>query len=128
METIVEPDAMIGRRLYPRAEILAEVDCRVGGRSDVAIVCDVSSNGCLMQCRPGFVEPGDKIHIRFRHGVMIPGKVLWRQRLNVGVKFAGHVPRFLIPGRTAPKLPATSAGRERDVLQPARTVANIALM
>ena len=124
METIVEPDAMIGRRLYPRAEILAKVDCRVGGRSDEAIVCDVSPNGCLMQCRPGFVEPGDKIQIRFRHGVMIPGKVVWRQRLNVGVQFVGHVPRFLISGRTAPKLPATSAGRERNVLQPARAVAN----
>ena len=124
METIVEPDAMIGRRLYPRAEILAKVDCRVGGRSDEAIVCDVSPNGCLMQCRPGFVEPGDKIQIRFRHGVMIPGKVVWRQRLNVGVQFVGHVPRFLISGRTAPKLPVTSAGRERNVLQPARAVAN----
>lgn len=110
METVIESDAMIGRRLYPRAEILAKVDYRVGARSDEALVCDVSSSGCLMQCRPGFVEPGDKIHIRFRHAVMIPGKVVWRQRLNVGVQFAGHVPRFLIAGRTASKLPARSAG------------------
>ena len=95
METTVEPDAMIGRRLFPRAEILAKVDCRVGGRSDEALVCDVSSNGCLMQCRPGLVEPGDEIQIRFRHGVLIPGKVVWRQKLNVSVQFAGHGPRFL---------------------------------
>ena len=100
METTVEPDAMIGRRLFPRAEILAKVDCRVGGRSDEALVCDVSSNGCLMQCRPGLVEPGDEIQIRFRHGVLIPGKVVWRQKLNVGVQFAGHVPRFLIAAAT----------------------------
>ena len=108
METVVESDALIGRRLYPRAEILAEVECRVGGRSDVAVVCDVSSNGCLMQCRPGLVEPGDEIQIRFRHGVMIPGKVVWRQRLKVGVQFSGPVPRFLIAAHTAPKLPAAS--------------------
>lgn len=108
METTVEPDAMIGRRLYPRTEILAKVDCRVGGRSDEAIVCDVSSNGCLMQCRPGFVEPGDEVQIRIRHGVLIPGKAVWRQRQNVGVQFAGHVPRFLVAARTVPKLPAAS--------------------
>ena len=108
METVVEPDAMIGRRLYPRTEIFAEAECRVGGRSDVAIVCDVSSNGCLIQCRPGLVEPGDEIQIRFRHGVMILGKVAWRQGLNVGVQFSGHVPRFLIAAHTAPKLAAAN--------------------
>ena len=128
METVVEPDAMIGRRLYPRAEILAKVDCRVGGRSDEALVCDVSSNGCLMQCRPGLAEPGDDIQIRFRHGVMIAGRVVWRQRLNIGVQFSGHVPRFLIAAPAVPKLTATSAGREREVLQPAHAAANIAWM
>lgn len=125
MGTIIEPDAMIGRRQYRRAEIAAKVDCRVGGRSKDAVARDVSLTGCLLQCPAGFAEQGDAIEISFRQGLQIQGQVMWRQGLNVGVQFSSQISSSLIAAFTSQsgrqehrqraRLPASGARRSHVV-------------
>lgn len=104
------------RRLDPRAEVVGRVECRVGARSEPAITYDLSSDGCLLQCPLGFVEPGDDIEMRFPHGILIQGQVIWRMRLNAGVKFSRQIPGSLIASLTLPALDATSTCQKREVL------------
>ena len=101
METIIEPDAMIGRRLYRRAQIAAKVECCVGGCSRDAVVRDVSLKGCLLQCPAGFAEQGDEIEISFRQGPFILGQVMWHQKLHVGVQFSSQIPGSLVTDLTS---------------------------
>lgn len=67
METLSRARTKMERRLDSRTEIAARVECRVGARSEPAISYDLSSDGCLLQCPLGFVEPGDDIGMRFPH-------------------------------------------------------------
>jgi hypothetical protein len=97
METIIEPDAMIGRRLYRRAQIAARVECCVGGCSKDAVARDVSLKGCLLQCPAGFAEQGDEIEI----SSSIQGQVMWREGLYVGVQFSSLIPDSLIAALTS---------------------------
>ena len=101
METIIEPDAMVGRRLYRRAEIAAKVECCVRGCSKDAVARDVSLKGCLLQCPAGFADQCDEIEISFRQGAVIQGQVMWRQGLYVGVQFSSMIPDPLIAALTS---------------------------
>ena len=106
------------RRLDPRAEIVARVECRVGARSETVIAYDLSSDGCLLQCPLGFVEPGDEIDMRFQQGVLVQGRIIWRKNLNAGVLFASQVPRSLIAALTLPELDAANLGQKREAMSP----------
>jgi hypothetical protein len=118
MEIILERGARVERRLDPRAEIVARVDCDVGGRSDQVIAYDLSADGCVLQCPLGFVEPGDAIEMRFPRGVLVQGQVIWCQRLNAGVRFSSRVPDSMIAELTLRELGTTSLGQREPCLPP----------
>lgn len=105
-------------RLEPRVEIVAKVECRAGGRSDQVIAYDLSADGCVLQCSLGFVEPGDAIEMRFPHGVLVQGQVMWCQRLNAGVRFSSRVPDSMIAELTLRALGTPSLGQEREPYLP----------
>jgi hypothetical protein len=106
------------RRLGPRAEIVARVECHVAGRSDLVIAYDLSPDGCLLQCALGFVRPGDEIEMRFPDGVPVHGQVIWCERLNAGVQFASQVPRSLIEEFTLQELGSASLSQKREPYAP----------
>jgi hypothetical protein len=108
----------VERRLEPRAEIVAKVECHVGGRSDQVIAYDLSADGCLLQCSLGFVEPDDEIEMRFPHGVIVQGHVIWCERLNAGVRFSSRVPDSMIAELTLRELGTTNPGREQEPYLP----------
>ena len=78
---------MAERRKVQRQYLVAQVDFRSGWKSDQAIAYDVSTNGCMLESRAGFVEPGDTILVRFAHRIAVEGKVIWQERRNAGIEF-----------------------------------------
>lgn len=83
--------------------------CEVRGRRQQAIVFDLSTNGCLVQCSPMFADAGDAFGLRFPGGVSLQGEVRWRDGLNTGVQFAGSFPeaailQYALPDLKAPRL------------------------
>jgi len=60
------------------------------------------------------VEPGDEIEMRFPFGVHVQGQVIWRQRLNAGVRFSGRLPHSLIADLTLQALGTSSLDQKPE--------------
>jgi hypothetical protein len=96
-------------RSVERNEVVASVECEVRGRSQRAIVFDLSTNGCLVQCSPMFADVGDAFRMSFPGGLSLQGKVRWRKGFSTGVQFAGSFPQSVIQQFALPDFPSPRA-------------------
>ena len=84
------------RRKVARQRIVAEVDYRSGWKSERTFAYDLSTNGCMIETSPGYVEPGDAVLVRFTERVAVEGKVIWQERRNAGIEFTEPVHPLIV--------------------------------
>jgi hypothetical protein len=87
---------VVDRRAAQRFPAAIELDLSVGDQRASAVAYDVSTDGCLLQCPPGLIVRGDRIHIYFPGMPSVCAQAVWTKHRNAGLQFDTPLPRSTV--------------------------------